>query len=153
MGTIERWGGGVVEFLAGGLLLVIVLITLAEVTIRYVVGGSLAWGEEVALLLWVWMIQLGAIRATHMRIDYLLLSLPARPAAVLQLVLDLVAIGLLAVLTWGAVQLIELTKFDRFVALPWLPVNLSYYAVVIGAPLWMVAIAARRWRSLRKSGD
>lgn len=153
MGTIERWGGGVVEFLAGGLLLVIVLITLAEVTIRYVVGGSLAWGEEVALLLWVWMIQLGAIRATHMRIDYLLLSLPARPAAVLRLVLDLVAIGLLAVLTWGAVQLIELTKFDRFVALPWLPVNLSYYAVVIASPLWMVAIAARRWRSLRKGGD
>lgn len=153
MGAIERWGGGAVEVLAGGLLLVIVLITLAEVAIRYVVGGSLAWGEEMALLLWVWMIQLGAIRATHMRIDFVLVSLPARPAAVLGFVLDLVAIGLLAVLTWGAVQLIELTRFDRFVSLPWLPVNLSYYAVVVASPLWMAAIAARRWQSLRKAGD
>jgi TRAP-type C4-dicarboxylate transport system permease small subunit len=57
------------------------------------------------------------------------------------------------VLTWGAVQLIELTRFDRFVSLPWLPVNLSYYAVVVASPLWMAAIAARRWQSLRKDGD
>jgi TRAP-type C4-dicarboxylate transport system permease small subunit len=57
------------------------------------------------------------------------------------------------VLTWGAVQLIELTRFDRFVSLPWLPVNLSYYAVVVASPLWMAAIAARRWQSLRKAGD
>ena len=42
MGAIERWGGGAVETLAGGLLLVIVLITLAEVAIRYVVGGGRA---------------------------------------------------------------------------------------------------------------
>ena len=150
MDKIERWGGAAVEFLAGGLLLVIILITLTEVTIRYVVGGSLPWGEEMALLLWVWMIQLGAIRAVHMRIDYLLVSLPARAATVLQVILDVVAIGLLAVLTWGALQMIELTKFDRYVSLPWLPVNLTFYAVLVCAPIWMVVIAVSRWRHLRK---
>ena len=147
---IGRWGGAAVEFLAGGLLLIIILITLSEVTIRYVVGGSLPWGEEMALLLWVWMIQLGAIRAVHMRIDYLLVSLPARAAMILQVVLDLVSIGLLVVLTWGALQLIELTRFDRFVSLPWLPVNLSFYAVLVCAPVWMAVIAISRWQHLRK---
>lgn len=150
MDKIERWGGAAVEFLAGGLLLVIILITLTEVTIRYVVGGSLPWGEEMALLLWVWMIQLGAIRAVHMRIDYLLISLPVRVAMILQVILDLVAIGLLGVLTWGAVQLIELTKFDRYVSLPWLPVNLTFYAVLVCAPIWMAVIAVSRWQRLRR---
>lgn len=140
---IGRVAGGAVEVLVGVLLLAIVAIVFAEVVIRYVTGGSLAWGEEAALLLWVWMIQLGAVRASHMRIEFFLRGLPARPRMVFGIALALFSIALLCLLTWGATRMIALTRHDYFVAMPWLSVSLSYWAVVVAAPLWIVAIVAR----------
>ena len=42
-------------------LAAIVAILFANVIGRYVLGASLSWGEEVALLLMVWLTYLGAL--------------------------------------------------------------------------------------------
>ncbi len=137
-----RAGGRILESLAALLLLSIVLLTLTEVTIRYLIGGSLPWTEEVSLLLWTWMIQIAAVRASHMRIEFFVEALPPLPRAAIRVGVALVSIGLLLLLTWGALRMIDLTRYDYLIAVPWLSVSLSYWAVVVAAPLWILSILA-----------
>jgi TRAP-type C4-dicarboxylate transport system permease small subunit len=95
------------------------------------------WGEELTRLLFVWLVLIAASRARHMRID--LVTDRARPgvARVLRWVAAALAAGLLGLLAWKGLGLIELTAYDRYTALG-LSLQYLYAAIVVGAALWIV---------------
>jgi TRAP-type C4-dicarboxylate transport system permease small subunit len=150
MRRVARTGATALDAALGGLLLAIVAITLASVSVRYFLGGALPWSEEGSLVLWVWMIELAVLRASHMRIEYFLLRLRGPLHRVVRLLNATLSIALLGLLGRGADVLINLTHFDYFIALPWLSVRFTYWPLLIVAPLWALRITLDELRLARR---
>jgi TRAP-type C4-dicarboxylate transport system permease small subunit len=72
----------IAEFVLGGAMAAIVLITLAAVWWRYVVNAPIAWIEQVSNMLFVWIVFIGAAvlyrRQLHIAVDYFVGMLPER---------------------------------------------------------------------------
>lgn len=150
MRWIEHWGGRAIDVIVGLLLLVIVVITFSQVLVRYIFGGALTWSEELLLVLWVWMIQAGAIRASHMRIKFVAEALPRVVRRVAEPLLALLAVVLLALLTNWSWKMVELTQNDYYIALDWLSVKYTYLGLVIVGPLWIAVTVVQAVRRLRR---
>lgn len=131
------------------LLLVIVVVTLAQVLARYVFGESFIWSEEFTRLLHVWMVMLAAVKAAHLRIDIVKDALPPRPRLALELFATLVALAVLAVLVSKAYSLARFTAGDRYTGLD-LSVMWVFVAVVVGGSLWALAIVGRTVGQFRR---
>jgi TRAP-type transport system small permease protein len=128
--------------LAAALLLAAVLaITAARVLGRYLFGLPMPWSEELTRLLFVWLVMLGAARATHMRIDLLPRALPPSAARALAVLVAAVSIALLALLVVYGTALVDLTVRDRYTALG-VSVQYLYWSLVIGGSLWIVNLLA-----------
>ena len=146
--TTVRLAARTLDVLVGGLLLAIVCITLAQVTARYFLGASLVWSEELTRLLHIWMIALAAVGAPHMRIELIERRLPRALFRVLLLLSSGLCLAMLAVLVRGSWNMAALVRFDRYTGID-LPVSLAFYAFVIGATAWALALigeTASRWR-------
>jgi TRAP-type C4-dicarboxylate transport system permease small subunit len=129
--------GRALDVVAAALVAAIALLVAAQVTVRYVLGGSLVWSEELTRLLFVWMVLVGASRAQPMRIEAFVAALPARMAASLALVADAIVFALTATLVWGALGMAELTQGDSYIALG-ISVSWAYLALIVSGVLWLV---------------
>ncbi|WP_246750512.1 TRAP transporter small permease [Martelella lutilitoris] len=96
--ALARWTGAALM----GLMVIVILV---QVFFRYVLNDALAWTEELARFLMLWMVSLMAPTAFRhggfISIDTLRRFLPDRPAALLNLALLLVS----AVVLWWAVTI------------------------------------------------
>lgn len=94
---LERLEEGVIAFL----LAAMTLITFAQVIARYVFNYSFVWALELVTILFAWLIFLGmsyGVRVgSHIGVDALVKTLPARTARVL------VAIGALLCMVYAAI--------------------------------------------------
>ena len=147
-GKAVRLAARTLDVLVGGLLLAIVCITLAQVIARYFLGTSLVWSEELSRLLHIWMIALAAVGAAHMRIELIERHLPPTLRRALLLASRGLCLAMLAILAGGSWNMAALVRFDRYTGID-LPVNLTFYAFVIGATAWGVALVGEtvsRWR-------
>lgn len=139
----------VLEGVVGTLLAVIVVVTLAQVVARYLLGSSLIWSEELNRLLHIWMVMLAAASAAHLRIGMLEDRLPRRVRLGLDAVLAAVSLGLLALMIRGALRLADLTRFDMFTSIP-VSMRWMFLAFVVGAALWMVRLLVTTGLALRR---
>lgn len=149
MARLVRLASALLDGLIGLVFAAVIAITLTQVTIRYLVGGALVWSEELNLFLWVWMIQLGAIKTAHMRIEVVVDSLPVALRQVVVVILALIGLAILALLTWGGLQMMDLTHRDHYISMRWLSVQYSYLALVVAAPLWMLVLIGDTVLALR----
>jgi gluconokinase len=129
--------GRAIDIVAAALVAAVTVLVGAQVAVRYLLGGSLVWSEELTRLLFVWMVLIAATRAQPMRIDAFVAPLPRRLAAVLALVVDVVVFALTATLVWGAWGMAELTQGDSYIALD-LSVSWVYVALWVSGALWLV---------------
>jgi TRAP-type C4-dicarboxylate transport system permease small subunit len=132
-----QWIGLGLDVASGALMAVIAILVAAQVAVRYVLGGSLVWSEELTRLLFVWMILLAATRAAPMRIDVIVSILPARLGALCALVTDVIVFGLTCTLVWGAWGMAELTAGDSYIAID-ISVSWAYVALVLAGTLWLL---------------
>lgn len=130
------------------LLGVIAALAFFQVIARYILGYSTPWSEELLRLLFVWLALLGAARTVHMRVDMLEQAVGPLMRRGLVLLQALIAAGLLALLIWHGLTLIELTSYDRYTALP-VSVQWLYWAIVVGGGLWLLFLFAETAAKLR----
>jgi TRAP-type C4-dicarboxylate transport system permease small subunit len=145
----EKGYNRVLDILVGGMLLVIVSLVLLQVGIRYLFGGTFTWSEEGNLFLWGWMILLAAVRAEHMRVDFVVAHLPRAVRKVTAVLISLLSLFLLGLLFWGGIQMVELTRNDYYIALNWLSVKWLFVALMICTALWAATICRDTVRTLR----
>ena len=126
---------------AAALLAAILAVTAARVVGRYVLGLALPWSEELTRLLFVWLVMLAAARAAHMRIDLVQDRLAPRARRRLGVGVAALSVGLLGLLVYYGLALVELTAYDRYTALG-VSVQYLYWAVVVGGGLWIVLLLA-----------
>jgi len=112
---VERYLVRLEQWLLPLLALLLGFITAGvflQIVLRYGFDTSFLWGEELSLFAFTWCIYLGAAicvrRRTHFAFDFLAGLLSGRAAAVQRLLVDLITIGIAAVLIvdgWSYAQL------------------------------------------------
>ena len=139
-----------------GLLLVMMVVLCADVFLgvfsRYVMGRTFTWYDEIARLLFVWIVFLGAAvgvrRSAHFRLHLLLDRFPPglRGAADVVGVLVLMGFGLLLIQQgW---KLVELGQFQRTPVMG-LSKQYVYASVPAGGLLIILYSLPHLWRALR----
>ena len=93
------------EEIHGSLLLVgICAVTIAQVASRYLMESPLAWTEELATMLFAWLVFIGAAlalkRGEHFALDLFVDLLPALPRRLARLA-GIVAVGAFCLLITG----------------------------------------------------
>ena len=142
--------------LVEGLLLVMMVLLSLDVFLgvfsRYVIGRTFTWYDEIARLLFVWIVFLGAAvgvrRGVHFRLHLLVdrLSPAVQRAAQLLGVLALIAFGLLLIQQGG--KLVELGQFQRTPVMG-LSKQYVYASVPVGGALIVLYSLPHLWRALR----
>jgi TRAP-type C4-dicarboxylate transport system permease small subunit len=143
--TLNRW-------LLIALLGAMVVIVFANVVMRYLLGTSVIWSEEVARHLMIWMTFVGsglALRTgAQLGIDSLQDALPPRAARVLRIVLALGMLLLFVLLAWYGVDYALRTRFQTSAALG---VSMAY--VYVGMPVGCALMAAHLLLIFRRYVD
>lgn len=148
MNFIRRFDGllaSATKWLVVGLIAVMIGITAAAVTLRYGFDSPIAWSEEVAKYLMVWVAFLAGSQAlregAHVSVNILVDLLPTKGARICAFIsYTLVCAFLLVLLIWG-------TKFAYGVRTQYNPMlwNMSmvvpYAAVPVGALLMLLRVS------------
>lgn len=131
--------------LAAILLAGVVTLIACGVFMRYVVGESLSWGEELTLWIFVWFVWLATSYAfkkrKHVKIIVFKHFLPARGRAALDIVCDILIIGFLGVLIYECINLINMpfVAQQRSVVLG-MPIPILYTSAPFGAALSILRV-------------
>ncbi len=152
-GTTGRSRGGdlalPLRLLVGVLFAVIVGLTIAQVGFRYLLGQPLIWSEELAKLLLVWMVFLGAAAVAfdgrHLDVDVVFRLLPTPMRRIVRWLNLAVACAFLAAFAWTSLEIVEIESWASLGALgisaAWVRV-----AATVGATLMLAFLVVRRFR-------
>ncbi len=131
----------VLEIIVGAIFAVLVLLTIVQVFMRYVLSAPLMWADEFMRLMLIWGTLLGcglAIAASkHIAIDFLVEKLPEKLRAAAQLLVWLLIIAFAvfyiykgSLIAYGAIN----------TRLPSLGISKLFYygAIPAGALSWLI---------------
>lgn len=140
-----------VEWLMAAALAVMVLTIGGNVVLRYVFNTGIAASEEIARLMFVWMIFLGAIlaqrRGAHLGVEIVQARLPRRlrrACAVLAHGLILYALWLFLVGSWSQTVI----GLDTYSTVLGFPTALMAGSGLVCAAAMLVMVAINLWRIL-----
>jgi TRAP-type C4-dicarboxylate transport system permease small subunit len=153
-GILSRFMGAVSAvcmYVAGAMLVGIVVINGWNVFSRYVLYSALSWAEEAMVFLMLGSVCIGAIPVTwdraHIRIDAFVQSLPPGPRkAVEWLAVALTAAILLPVGWLSYSVVVKLMNFDQRSDALHLPVWIPQSALPIALLLIPIVMALALWR-------
>ena len=139
--------------LTGLLLVFIVCSNAAEVVLRTAFATSLSWIFEINLLCATWIYFIGVCQVYYKKgdiaVDVVARFLPAGGRLAWSWGVDLVSVGVFAVIGWYGIQLVQLQWPFKTpgVGLP----SASYSApVVIGAAIMILHVCAQRLREVAR---
>ncbi len=116
-------------------LVAVVFITCAQVILRNVFGGGLRWGQEVSLLLIVWMtflaMAIGAEKSLHISVELFYHWFPKPVQKFCDMVGDLVILSIGVFFTVYGVQLVQNTTNSTLAATKW-PAATLYITIPFG---------------------
>jgi len=146
-----RWLRVLLEWMAGLLLFVLLVVGVLQVASRYTGLMFVPWTEEVARLLFVWVVWIGAaaavFRGSHIRFDFLIERLPKSMQAGLGTVVTLGVAGFLILLVYHAYEIVRSTS-STFITIN-LSVKYTYLSVVVGSSLMLLGLVGALLPRLR----
>ena len=164
---LHRFETGYVRFnqaLIGLMMATMFVLVFTNVVTRYGLGFSIAWADEVASFLMIWVTFLGAGLALregrHVAIDVVQDRLPETARRALRRVLALVILAFLAVLVWFGVQFVVF-GWRSVTFVTQIPRGIPYLAVPVGCAMFALHIllilprfVARDWDEIHQDdGD
>ena len=133
------------------LLVLMVALVCFGVFFRYVLGASLAWYDEFASYLLVWLTFYGAVAASyrgrHIRFDLLVNRFMPSTRRVADVVAELFVLGFQVVLFYYGWILTQKMGDETAVSLPWVKMGWVYSVLPIAGGL-MLLISLERLRHL-----
>lgn len=125
-----RIGDQVFNVLLVVLLMFLVATVGYNVYGRYVLGRSLAWADEGARFLFIWLIFIGAAlaywRDEHIAVEFFVVKLPHAGRVAVAALKELVTLVVLGVMLWGSVRVVQTTLgASPLLRLPYNVVNVS----------------------------
>jgi TRAP-type C4-dicarboxylate transport system permease small subunit len=142
---------GVIEWWSMLLLVLMVVLVFLGVFFRYVLGASLAWYDEFASYLLVWLTFCGAVAASyrgrHIGFDLVVNRFMPRTRRVAGVVAELLVLGFHVVLFYYGWILTQKMGDETAVSLPWVRMGWVYSVLPIAGGL-MLLISLERLRHL-----
>ena len=131
MQTIGRWLQHLIELLMALMLSAMVIAVFMNVVLRYTAGTGFASSEELARLLFVWLVCMGAILASaenrHLGFDLVQSRLPRRARQACTWITRVLVLYPILLLIQGAYEQVK--------------VGVGIYSPVMGYPLALTAAA------------
>jgi len=125
--------------MAGSLLFALLVVGTLQVTSRYTGLMFVPWTEEVARLLFVWVVWIGAaaaiFRGSHIRFDFLIERLPQSVQVGIGTLVTLGLAGFLILLVYHGYEIVRSTS-STFITIN-LSVKYTYLSVVVGSSLML----------------
>lgn len=143
-----RWITFAMEQLIAAILVALIVSVSSNVIGRSLLNHSLPWADELARMLFIWLIFIGAaaafVRYEHIAVDFTVRRLPPRAAYALYLLQHLLIIALMVVILWsGYLVMSRSTGATAILGVPWNLINASL--VLCAAFITAVAV----WRALQ----
>jgi TRAP-type C4-dicarboxylate transport system permease small subunit len=155
-GPMEKASDAINRFTEVAVFLIISVMAfdvLIEVIFRYVLVLPLFWTEEFARYCLVWSSLLAAgialKRGEHVAVGFVAERLPERIRAVASLGGDIFVATMLAVILWGGIYLVLLTRHQLSPAMR-LPMSLPYMAIPMGSAIMLFHVLTSICRRSRK---
>lgn len=150
---LDQWAGPAVDWAVGLLMAALVLMVFSGVLARYVFNYSLAWSDELAGLLFVWLTLLGSVaalrRKSHMAMGFFPRFFTPRGQRTVGLYVTAAILLFLVFMVGEGLTLTRATLGDKSAVLR-LPIGLYYLSLPVAGAL-MLAYALRQewalWRS------
>lgn len=129
------------QFVLGVLVLIMTVLVFANVVLRYVVGDSLSWVEELTRYMMIWAAYLGAGLAlrngSHVAVELVQDALPVRAMHLVRFAVAIAILVFLAIVAWYGFAYSSMTMMQSSAVLN-LPLGLVYLAVPVGCVLSML---------------
>lgn len=127
--------------LMGGMFVIILALTVAQVIFRYVLNDALSWSAELTKITFVWMTFIGSAvainRSRHMQIDIFVNNMPPRFRNILNILIYSGMIVFLSVMTFYGVEVAEKAGRTITGALGW-PRSVFILPVIISGALMII---------------
>lgn len=148
--ALFRWLTLVMEHTIATLLVALIVSVSANVVGRAVFNRSIPWADELARMLFIWLIFIGAAAAfaryEHIAVDILVRRLKPRAAHMLYLFQHLLISALMGVIIWGGfIVMSRASGRTAILGVPWNIVNVS---LVLCAIFIAVVALWRAWQSI-----
>ena len=148
--ALFRWLTLAMEHVIAALLVALIISVSANVVGRAVLNHSLPWADELARMLFIWLIFIGAAAAfaryEHIAVDILVRKLKPRAAHMLYLFQHLMITALMGVIIWGGfLVLFRASGRTAILGVPWNLVNVS---LVLCATFIAAVAIWRAWQSI-----
>lgn len=138
------------DFVTNFLMLSIVLFVFVAAVMRWA-GYPVAWSVDIAQLLFVWLIFLGANRALrenrHIGVDFFVKRMPESARNIIDIVLYALILGFLIFLSWYGILLSMENSIRQINSLS---ISYAYISasVPIGCFIMSITIISRIWNSI-----
>lgn len=137
----------VLEWWSVLLLVLMVALVCVGVFFRYVLNASLAWYDEFASYLLVWLTFYGAVVASHRRrhisFEVVVEKLDPTARKLFDAFSECLVLAFQFVLLYYGWELVQKMGEDRTVSLPWVKMGWIYSALPIAGGLMLLISAAR----------
>lgn len=148
--ALFRWLTLAMEHVIAALLVALIISVSANVVGRAVLNRSLPWADELARMLFIWLIFIGAAAAfaryEHIAVDILVRKLKPRAAHMLYLFQHLVITALMGVIIWGG--FLVMSRASGRTAILGVPWNLVNISMVLCATFIAAVAIWRAWQSI-----
>ena len=139
--TTLNW---VLTFIMAAMLVVV----SAQVWYRFVLNNPLAWSEELARYLFVWVSFLGSAAGirmnVHLGIDLIDKLLSTRGRKIMTIIVNLaIQIFLAVVIFWG-IKILKVVQFQKSASMG-IPMTYPYLAVPVGSALMLLNSIRNSW--------
>ena len=142
------------ELLLCVLLVAIVTVTFTQVLFRYVFQLSLAWTEELARFIFMWLASLGAAYAfktrSHFALRFIADKLSDTGQKILAALVTLLMGGFLLVFIWKAIEYVQSVS-GQIGPSTSLPMVVPYFSAVVGGVLMLYYVIRNWWSELHYS--
>ncbi|MBZ4645290.1 MAG: TRAP-type transport system small permease protein [Petroclostridium sp.] len=132
----------VIKFVEGFCLFIFVMLVslvILQVFFRYVAKTSVPWTEEIARVLYIWLVFIGVAiveaENAQIRTTYLLEKLPLKVRYVLEVIINILSIVFLIIFFVGSIKMLRESWIYMLGSIPWMSGGVIYIPAVIGAPL------------------
>ncbi len=156
MGKLYQKFLSVIGWMIVGLTTMLIVIVFYNVASRFIFHSTVAWTEEIARFLFIWLTFLGAVlvndKYEHMNLDVVVTSLPPKAGKLIQLISTTIACILFIILMVGGYKVVLRNMDWRSSAL-----EIPYAYVYMIEPICCVIMAGqsivRICKIVRKGGD
>ena len=140
----------------GASVVVLIILTFANVICRYIINSPITWCEEVQLWLFVWITFLGAGAAfrsnSHVSIEFLVDRLPHLGQRVIEIIDYILVVAALSFVTYASGLIVQqMEMMGRVTNILHIPYTLIYVAVPIGCLIMIVSFTVTFIERMRQS--